>query len=110
MIIPALGHQNKGKSSFTGSGLFVLRSLIRLGHGSPFGDRNHIITLLSSFFSCSTNSACWCRVVFGVQIGLAKTCSTALDSRSNWFDWLLDITAALFMFFNWFIASERSCL
>ena len=24
IIIPALGHQNKGKSSFTGSGLFVL--------------------------------------------------------------------------------------
>jgi len=26
IIIPALGHQNKGKSSFTGSGLFVLIS------------------------------------------------------------------------------------
>ena len=26
VIIPALGHQNKGKSSFTGSGLFVLMS------------------------------------------------------------------------------------
>ena len=26
IIIPALGHQNKGKSSFTGSGLFVLMS------------------------------------------------------------------------------------
>ena len=26
IIIPALGHQNKGKSSFTGSGLFVLTS------------------------------------------------------------------------------------
>ena len=26
MIIPALGHQNKGKSSFTGPGLFVLMS------------------------------------------------------------------------------------
>ena len=25
-IIPALGHQNKGKSSFTGSGLFALMS------------------------------------------------------------------------------------
>ena len=24
IIIPALGHQNKGKLSFTGSGLFVL--------------------------------------------------------------------------------------
>jgi len=24
IIIPALGHQNKGKSNFTGSGLFVL--------------------------------------------------------------------------------------
>ena len=26
IIIPALGHQNKGKSKFTGSGLFVLMS------------------------------------------------------------------------------------
>jgi len=26
IIIPALGHQSKGKSSFTGSGLFVLMS------------------------------------------------------------------------------------
>ena len=26
IIIPSLGHQNKGKSSFTGSGLFVLMS------------------------------------------------------------------------------------
>ena len=26
IVIPALGHQNKGKSSFTGSGLFVLMS------------------------------------------------------------------------------------
>ena len=26
IIIPALGHQNKGKSSLTGSGLFVLMS------------------------------------------------------------------------------------
>ena len=26
IIIPALGHQNKGKSSFTGSGLFVVMS------------------------------------------------------------------------------------
>ena len=26
VVIPALGHQNKGKSSFTGSGLFVLMS------------------------------------------------------------------------------------
>ena len=26
IIIPALGHQNKGKSSFTGSGRFVLMS------------------------------------------------------------------------------------
>ena len=26
IIIPALGHQNRGKSSFTGSGLFVLMS------------------------------------------------------------------------------------
>ena len=26
IIIPALGHQNKGKSSVTGSGLFVLMS------------------------------------------------------------------------------------
>ena len=26
IIIPALGHQNKGKSSFSGSGLFVLMS------------------------------------------------------------------------------------
>ena len=26
IIIPALGHQNKGKSSFTDSGLFVLMS------------------------------------------------------------------------------------
>jgi len=26
IIIPALGHQNKGKSSFTGSGFFVLMS------------------------------------------------------------------------------------
>ena len=26
IIIPALGHQNKGKTSFTGSGLFVLMS------------------------------------------------------------------------------------
>ena len=26
MIIPAVGHQNKGNSSFTGSGLFVLMS------------------------------------------------------------------------------------
>jgi len=26
IIIPALGHQNKGNSSFTGSGLFVLMS------------------------------------------------------------------------------------
>ena len=26
ITIPALGHQNKGKSSFTGSGLFVLMS------------------------------------------------------------------------------------
>ena len=26
IIIPALGHQNKGKSNFTGSGLFVLMS------------------------------------------------------------------------------------
>jgi len=26
IIIPALGHQNKGKASFTGSGLFVLMS------------------------------------------------------------------------------------
>ena len=25
IVIPALGHQNKGKSSFTGSGLFVLK-------------------------------------------------------------------------------------
>ena len=29
IIIPALGHQNKGKSSFTGSGLFVLMSRCR---------------------------------------------------------------------------------
>ena len=26
IVIPTLGHQNKGKSSFTGSGLFVLMS------------------------------------------------------------------------------------
>ena len=26
IIIPAMGHQNNGKSSFTGSGLFVLMS------------------------------------------------------------------------------------
>ena len=26
IIIPALGHQNKGKTSFTGSGLFALMS------------------------------------------------------------------------------------
>ena len=26
IVIPALGHQNKGNSSFTGSGLFVLMS------------------------------------------------------------------------------------
>jgi len=26
IVVPALGHQNKGKSSFTGSGLFVLVS------------------------------------------------------------------------------------
>ena len=26
IMIPALGHQKKGKSSFTGSGLFVLMS------------------------------------------------------------------------------------
>ena len=26
IIIPALGHQNKGKTSFTGSGLFILMS------------------------------------------------------------------------------------
>jgi len=29
IIIPAIGHQNKGKSSFTGSGLFVLMSQYR---------------------------------------------------------------------------------
>jgi len=38
---PALGHQNKGKSSFTGSGLFVLMSQCgnnnepALQHGGP---------------------------------------------------------------------------
>jgi len=26
IVVPALGHQNKGKASFTGSGLFVLMS------------------------------------------------------------------------------------
>ena len=26
VVIPALGHQKKGNSSFTGSGLFVLKS------------------------------------------------------------------------------------
>ena len=34
IIIPALGHQNKGKSSFTGSGLFVLMS--------QFGNNNEL--------------------------------------------------------------------
>ena len=29
IIIPALGHQNKGKSSFTGSGLFVFNVPVR---------------------------------------------------------------------------------
>lgn len=69
-----------------------------------------INTLFSSFLSCSTSSACCCRVVFGVHIGLDLTCSTALTNRSNWLVWLLDITPALCRARNWFIASERSCL
>ena len=35
IIIPALGHQNKGKSSFTGSGLFVLMSQCRNNMSLP---------------------------------------------------------------------------
>ena len=36
IIIPALGHQNKGKSSFTGSGLFVLRTFALIVCAQPF--------------------------------------------------------------------------
>jgi len=35
IIIPAQGHQNKGKSSFTGSGLFVLMS--QCGNNNALG-------------------------------------------------------------------------
>ena len=34
IIIPALGHQNKGKSSFTGSGLFVLKGSFSINDGN----------------------------------------------------------------------------
>ena len=43
IIIPALGHQNKGKSNFTGSGVFVLKmsqcgnnNELALQHGGLF--------------------------------------------------------------------------
>ena len=39
IIIPALGHQNKRKSSFTGSGLFVLMS--QYGNNSELA-RHHV--------------------------------------------------------------------
>ena len=39
IIIPALGHQNKGKSSFTGSGLFVL--MFQCGNNNELA-RHHV--------------------------------------------------------------------
>ena len=44
IIIPALGHQNKGKSSFTGSGLFVLMS--------QWGNNNELV--LQRGWFCTT--------------------------------------------------------
>ena len=40
IIIPAPGHQNKGKSSFTGSGLFVLMS--QCGNNNNELARHHV--------------------------------------------------------------------
>ena len=38
IVIPSLGHQNRGKSSFTGSGLFVLMS--QCGNNNQFAHQH----------------------------------------------------------------------
>ena len=38
IIIPALGHQNEGESSFTGSGLFV--SMSRCGNNNELANQH----------------------------------------------------------------------
>ena len=70
----------------------------------------NVNTLLSSLLSCSISSACCCRVVLGVHMGLDLACSTALINRSSWLAWLLDVTPALCKARSWFIASATSCL
>lgn len=100
--------RGNGKADWEAINLILLLHLRNFVYPETF--KIVTITLLSSFLSCSIKSACCWRLVFGVQIGLDLICSTALNNRSNWLHWLFDITPALCRAFNWFKASERSCL
>ena len=53
IIIPALGHQNKGKSSFTASGLFVLT--LSCPRGSPLTSKI-VCVRQSKIYKCPEHS------------------------------------------------------
>ena len=66
IIIPALGHQNKGKSSFTGSGLFLLMS--QCGNNNEFA------------FQHGGFSTTWSLVAKGLLSRSEHSCKCAINT------------------------------